>query len=89
MIHLELRFAKEYFDVSTAILAQKVRTGSQVHTQSCLIGALMIERNKIAEIDNHFTSPQSDIALSAIIKFSHGFTRNLSFLRGELIEEYK
>ena len=49
----------------------------------------MIERNKIAEIDNHFTSPQSDIALSAIIKFSHGFTRNLSFLRGELIEEYK
>lgn len=90
---IELRFAKEYFDASTAILAQKVRTGSQVHTQSCLIGALMIERNKIAEIDNHFTSPQSDIALSDIIKFSHGFTREienkLSLLRGELIEEYK
>ena len=90
---IESTLAKEYIDIFTAILAPQVREVSQIHTSACLLGALMVDRGKIAEVDNHHISPQEDIGLSDLMKFSHGFAKEIEkkllLPRDELIEEYK
>jgi ankyrin repeat protein len=90
---IESTLSTEYIDIFTAILAQKVREVSQIHTSACLLGAFMVDRGKIAEVDNHHISPQEDIGLSDLMKFSHGFAKEIEkkllLPRDELIEEYK
>jgi ankyrin repeat protein len=88
----EFKSARENIDTATVKFIPKIQDGNQIHTRSCLLASLMIDRRKIAEIDNYFTSPQQDIQLNEIIGFSHNFAKtvrqDLLLPRENLLEEY-
>ena len=89
----EVAFVKENIIKFSAQIAPKVDLGNQVHLPASLFGSLLLDREKVAEIDNFHTSPQKNIPLREIIDFSHNFAKNVTEdlfdSRAELIADYE